>query len=101
MIVFIYTATPTVNVTSFEFELTHHNISLNWSEPSPLPSEGYGSAIECISQCGNVMHVKRSSSPELTIVFNGYNLTYNCSVAVIGFYGENATVLFHSSLPKG
>ena len=69
---------------------TSNTINLTWTEPDPIPSNGYNATRQCRRLCeesfSNLMQNTSSSSP---LVFSGINPGSYCTISL--FFGTFGT----------
>ena len=86
---------------------TSNTITLTWTEPDPIPSNGYAATRHCRRLCEGSLHnsVEETSSSS-PLVFSDVNPDSYCTISLIGLYGNdihafgimNATTLYAGEL---
>ena len=73
---------------------TGNTITLTWTEPDPIPSNGYSVTHQCRRFCevrlDNITEGTSSSSP---LVFSDVNPDSKCTISLYGIYGNDIHIL--------
>ena len=78
---------------------TSNTIILTWTEPDPIPSNGYSITCQCRRLCKNSLNnpVKKTSSSS-PLLFSGINSDSVCTILLfIGLFGTD-TIEFDSEI---
>ena len=75
---------------------TSNTITLTWTEPNPIPSNGYNVTLQCRRLCEESLGIGVKNTFSLSpLVFSGINPGSYCIVSLfIGLFGITDTILF-------
>ena len=84
---------------------TSNTITLTWTKPAPIPSNGYIATLQCHRLCEVSLHISvEGTSTTSPLVFSDVNPGSYCTISLNGIYGDDIHTLasgFATTLSTG
>ena len=77
-------------MSDFTATSTSNTITLTWTKPAPIPSNGYIATLQCHKLCEVSLHISvEGTSTTSPLVFSDVNPGSYCTISLNGIYGDD------------